>query len=395
MKKMMDCIRECPLLLMIAVSALVLSGVAYVKVLLGDYKFNVTLGHPMLTSVLLDEEIATIGDATPNDATATDAISYLPEQTEEEKTERSDETTTEKPVKKDDKNKDGKDKENDKEKDNSKDKDNKDKNNKDKNNKDSKDNKDKTNQDTTEESTLGGGTAKTTEKAERPTQYTNIEKRKSRNDCYGDIDKIALTTDYPYEKVKGDYFKDALFIGDSRVEGLALYSGIDNADFAYMEGLTVDGMMTERIAEVDGSVMTLPELLSSKQYKKIYVMLGVNEVGYDTDYYVSNYIDKIHEIMDAQPGAIVFMMSCMYVSTDYSNKDDIINNDNIDDKNNGIASYANGINLFYLNVNTAVSDDNGGLKKEYTWDDIHLQAQYYKLWEDYLLEHGLNDNMWE
>ncbi|MGN0394986.1 MAG: GDSL-type esterase/lipase family protein, partial [Coprococcus sp.] len=247
----------------------------------------------------------------------------------------------------------------------------------------------------TEESTLGGGASQVNAKVERPTQYKKVDKRESRNDCYGDIDKVALTTDYPYIKVDKDYFEDALFIGDSRVEGLALYSGIENADFAYMEGLTVDGMMSERIAKVDGATLTIPELLSSKEYKKIYVMLGVNEVGYDTDYYVNNYIEKIHEIMDAQPDAIVFMMGCMYVSTDYSKKDDIINNDNIDDKNNGIAAYANGIDLFYFDVNTAIADESGGLKKEYTWDDIHLQAQYYVLWENYLLEHGLEDDMWK
>lgn len=364
MKKIMDCIRECPLLLMIIVSALIFTGVAYVKVWLGEYDLNVTMEHPMLVSVLLDEKTATPTDA-PNDENHSEDGNTEDSSSEDENTQ--DKNPSEK-----DTTEEASTEEN------------------------STENTETQSTETeTEESTLGGGSAQVNAKIERPTQYKKVKKRASRNSCYGDVKKVALTTDYPYVKKKHDYFEDALFIGDSRVEGLALYSGIDNADFAYKEGLTVQGLMDEKIAHIDDAILTLPELLSSKQYKKIYIMLGVNELGYDTDYFVAEYMKKIEEIMDAQPDAIVFMMGCMYVSSKYSANDDIINNDNIDDKNNGIAAYANGIDLFYFDVNTALAGDDGGLKEEYTWDDIHLQAQYYELWENYLLEHGLNDNMWE
>ena len=58
----------------------------------------------------------------------------------------------------------------------------------------------------------------------------------------------------------------------------------------------------------------------------------------------------------------------------------------------GKADDADGIKLFYLDMNTVVDDGKGGLVKDYTWDDIHLQAQYYSLWEQYLYEHGLKDD---
>ena len=69
-----------------------------------------------------------------------------------------------------------------------------------------------------------------------------------------------------------------------------------------------------------------------------------------------------------------------------------MNNDNIDEKKGAIAAYADGIKLFYLDMNTVVDDGKGGLIKDYTWDDIHLQAQYYSVWEDYLYSHGLKDD---
>lgn len=117
-------------------------------------------------------------------------------------------------------------------------------------------------------------------------------------------------------------------------------------------------------------------------------MLGINEAGYNTETYASTYIDAVAQIQALQPDAVIFMMGCMHVSSDYSASHDIVNNDNIDDKNGAIAAYADGIKLFYLDMNTVVDDGKGGLVKDYTWDDIHLQAQYYSLWEQYLYEHG-------
>ena len=249
---------------------------------------------------------------------------------------------------------------------------------------------DKTSSDDGDKKTPAIDTGGSSAPVKRPTKYKQVDTRKSRNSCYRDVTQIALETQYPYIKVDKSYFDDALFIGDSRVEGLALYSGLDNATFAYMEGLTTFGLMSEKIAA--NGTETLTQLLSENTYKKIYIMLGINEAGYDTDSYASTYMDAISQIQGMQPDAIVFMMGCMHVSSDYSDTHDIVNNDNIDDKNGAIAAYADGIKLFYLDMNTAVDDGKGGLIKDYTWDDIHLQAQYYSVWEEYIYEHGLKDD---
>ena len=49
-----------------------------------------------------------------------------------------------------------------------------------------------------------------------------------------------------------DYFADALFIGDSRTDGLRLYSGIKGADFYCYKGLTVFEMDDRAVVELDG-----------------------------------------------------------------------------------------------------------------------------------------------
>ena len=50
---------------------------------------------------------------------------------------------------------------------------------------------------------------------------------------------------------------------------------------------------------------------------------------------------------------------------------------------------ANNQDIFYLEINDAVSDANGDLVTEYTFDQIHLKAKYYQLWKNYLLGHGI------
>lgn len=367
MKKLWQMIKGCPLFTILILSGIIVSAGGYAGAALGVYKWNISFHHPMAQTVLLNELAATDTDADATDkseeAVTTEAAAKAT--TEKTTTEKSSEkVTTEKSSEKTTEKDSGKTTE-----------------------------KKQTTEKTTEKATTekaaidtGGSAAPQT----HPTQYKKIKTRKSRNSCYRDLTQIALETQYPYVKVDKSYFDDALFIGDSRVEGLALYSTLDNAEFAYMEGLTSFGLMGEKIAA--NGTKTLTELLQSKQFRKIYIMLGINEAGYDTETYASTYIDAVSQIQALQPDAVIFMMGCMHVSSDYSDSHDIVNNDNIDDKNGAIAAYADGVKLFYLDMNTAVDDGKGGLVKGYTWDDIHLQAQYYSLWEQYLFEHGLKDD---
>ena len=384
MKKLWQMIKGCPLFTILILSGILITAGGYVGAGLGIYKWDVSFEHPMIQTVLMDEkaesgserdasEVNTSGEAVAGDSGV---------KTTEKTTEKSDAKTTEKSDTKTTEKSDAKTTEKSNAKTTEK------SNAKTTEKSDTKTKKKPTEKATEQKASIdtGGSAAPIS----RPTQYKKIKTRKSRNSCYGDLTKIALETDYPYVKVDKSYFDDALFIGDSRIEGLALYSGLDNAQFAYMEGLTTFGLMSEKIAA--NGTATLTDLLSSQTFKKIYIMLGINEAGYATDSYVSTYMDAISQIQALQPNAVIFMMGCMHVSSDYSDTHDIVNNDNIDEKNGAIAAYADGIKLFYLDMNTVVDDGKGGLIKDYTWDDIHLQAQYYSVWEDYLYSHGLKDD---
>lgn len=228
-----------------------------------------------------------------------------------------------------------------------------------------------------------------------PTTYETVAMRPARSPYYNDNDKVALTTDYPYIQVGPEYFNDSAFIGDSRIEGLHDYGTLrekSTADFYYKDGVSIWDLMDDTMA--NGT--TIPAALSGKQYKKIFIMCGVNELGngFASDYQ-EEYKKVLDELQSLQPNAVIFVIGIMHVTQNYSDSSDVFNNDNIDCRNALVAQYADGKNIFYLDMNCAVCDMDGnipgGVKADYSNDGIHLQAQYYTLWEDYMMQHGIQE----
>ena len=76
---------------------------------------------------------------------------------------------------------------------------------------------------------------------------------------------------------------NALFIGDSRTVGLSEYSQIDGADFFANVGMSVYNIHDKTVSVPTVGKVTLTQLLKNKKYDKIYVMLGINEIGYNFD----------------------------------------------------------------------------------------------------------------
>ena len=197
-----------------------------------------------------------------------------------------------------------------------------------------------------------------------------------------------LSSKYEYKDVDADYFATSLFIGDSRIEGLHDYSGWDKAYFAYKTGLSVFNMMSETLNTNDGKC-TLSEVLENYTFDNIYIMIGINELGSGT---VSDFADKYKEnletIRSLQQDARIIILGIMYVTKEYSDSSDVYNNDNINAKNAAIASFANGTDIFYLDMNPAVVDENMALREDISLDGVHLIAKYYYLWTDFMCSHG-------
>jgi hypothetical protein len=237
-----------------------------------------------------------------------------------------------------------------------------------------------------------GNAEKTGEMEKRATEFVEYEPIATDSRYYSDAGKVALTTTYDYVKENGSYFNDAAFLGDSRTLGISDYAGLDGADFFCDNGMTIykllgdDGVTYQKT----GEKVDLKEILQEKCYGKIYIMLGMNELGYgDTPMYLKQYLKVIRQIQEWQPGVIIYVMANLHVSLEKNNMETEFNNININDKNVASARLANGKDVFYLDCNPLFTDEEGYLQAELTFDGVHLYAQHYDKWRDFLFEHGV------
>lgn len=208
---------------------------------------------------------------------------------------------------------------------------------------------------------------------------------------YKDAGKIALTTEYPYTKENISYFNDAAFLGDSRTLGISDYAGLEEADFYCDSGMTIFKLLEEGVTyQKTGDKVNLTDVLQEKQYGKIYLMLGMNELGYgDTEFYLDRYRQVLQKIREWQPEAVIYIMANLHISREKNNPETEFNNININDKNAASASLADGTSVFYLDANPLFTDEDGFLSSELTFDGVHLYAKHYDVWKEFLLEHAV------
>lgn len=188
--------------------------------------------------------------------------------------------------------------------------------------------------------------------------------------------------------VDESYFDDAVFIGDSRTVGLSMYSPFENADYLCDVGMNIYDCLDRDIEFKGNAHTTVRDMLSARNYKKVYIMLGINEIGSSKDRYFEKYSEVVETIHDYQPDAIIIVQGIMCVGKQKSDTHPHFNNPNINERNEMLKTLANNDYIYYLDINEGIADSEGNLPAGYSFDQIHLYAQYYYLWRDYLLEHG-------
>lgn len=182
-------------------------------------------------------------------------------------------------------------------------------------------------------------------------------------------------------------FEGALFIGDSRTVGIGKYAGITESDFFATTGMSVYNIFKQEVKVGNrSSNCTLETLLAEQSYQRIFLMLGINELGYNLDNTAITYGEVVARLRELQPDAYIYIQANLHVTKKKSDSDKTYNNDRINRLNESISAFADGKRVFYLDVNPMYDDENGAMTASYTWDEIHLYAKHYALWADFLRE---------
>lgn len=179
-------------------------------------------------------------------------------------------------------------------------------------------------------------------------------------------------------------FTNVLFIGDSRTAGLSEYGDLGQAEVFADSGMSVFNLFDSRVKTKSGNKLTLREVLSRRQFQTIYLMLGINELGYEYSSIIKKYQSVVDTIQSLQPDAILVLQANLHVTGNKSASSSTYNNEKINRLNSGIQTLAEENSCFYLDVNPVFDDENGNLKADYSTDGSHVLGKYYSVWVDWL-----------
>lgn len=196
--------------------------------------------------------------------------------------------------------------------------------------------------------------------------------------------KSEETTTNKSTNIKFD--ETVAFIGDSRTQGFIMYNGLKEVqDYSYV-GLMVDTAMTKEFVKTsNGNKVTLLQDMKGKDIKRVYIMLGVNELGWSyPQVFKSKYKELINKIKKVKPDAQIYVQSIIPVTKAKDKSDKYFNNTRIEQYNQLIKEVVKEENVKYLDVQTALVNSEGYLPEETSPDGIHIGAKYCEKWLDYL-----------
>ena len=204
-------------------------------------------------------------------------------------------------------------------------------------------------------------------------------------------------SDYDYgapvpasDKQDDNWFDDAVFVGNSRTQGLLLYTGISAKSYADV-GLSVETVFTSEVftdPDDPENKLTAAEALQKGDYTKVYLMFGINELGWQSqDAFLNKYASLIDTIRESHPDVQIYVQSILPVCESKITGKPYLTNARISSFNTRLQEMAKEKEVFYLDVASAVADESGALPEDASTDGIHMQKDGCLKWEECLLTH--------
>ncbi len=190
------------------------------------------------------------------------------------------------------------------------------------------------------------------------------------------------------EPVDDSWFSDAAFMGNSLMDGFRMFSGLTTCDYYAATSMTVVGATSKACITLEnGAQGTLVDGLTQKPYGKIYILLGINEIGYDVDTFIDYYSTMLDAIIAAQPDCDIYIMGLTPVSQAKSNSSETFNMTRITEYNTALHQLAADKGCYYMDLVSALAGPDGYLPADETTDGVHFSADVYKTWLNYVKTH--------
>lgn len=194
--------------------------------------------------------------------------------------------------------------------------------------------------------------------------------------------------------VGNEYFKDALFIGDSILKGFKLWVTPYENNTIAEQNVGLDQIyMNKDVYYINADLKgTLWETIEAKCPKpsKIYVMLGTNGVpGYENDAHIVYYNDLVDKLKKKYPDAIIYIESITPITKEVSeNRKPTFTSEKINGFNKLVKQMCVEKGVYYLSTEDVLKDKDGYLKAEYdAGDGTHMPKVGHEAVFSYLKKH--------
>ena len=188
------------------------------------------------------------------------------------------------------------------------------------------------------------------------------------------------------ERADDSFFSDTAILGNSLVDGLRLYAKLKTVDYYCATSMSVvSALKTKNVLLQDGTYGTQMDAIAQKQYGKIYIELGINEMGGNVNTFIKNYRTMLDRIRAAQPNAEIYIMAV--TPTSQAKTGTSFSRERVLMYNEALYNLANQWGCWYLDDFTPLADGDGYLPASETWDGVHFVAAKYKSWEELIRTH--------
>ena len=189
-------------------------------------------------------------------------------------------------------------------------------------------------------------------------------------------------------KQSASYFNSAAFFGDSRTVDLYIYSSLKETKAKpYCDvGLNVSTALTKKFVNYSGKKVTALYALkkNKKSIKSVYLMFGLNELGWGVSGFIKAYKKLINEIRAIVPNAVIYVQSILPVTKSRDRSDDVHNNKRIKKFNKELKKMCNTKRVFYIDAYNIMTNSKGYLPESAASDGIHFNSSCCEKWLTYL-----------
>lgn len=174
-----------------------------------------------------------------------------------------------------------------------------------------------------------------------------------------------------------EFFDDAVIIGDSISYILFQYETmhglLGNPQFLVRGGTGLNGLVLRYYnISYKGQEMFIEDAVAATGAKKVFIMLGQNDLRYRTlEDTMSSWDPLIQRILEKNPDAEIYIQSCIYEWYPTGHENSV--NDKIDAFNQQVIAYAQEHGYHYVDIQQYVEDHTRRMATEYSMDQsIHL-----------------------